>query len=70
MSKSIYDIKPTTLLGIKQLAKKISKAEGVRHHVALDKAAKQAGYQNFTHARHSLERMHYFTAGEISGTHF
>ncbi len=45
---------PTTLHGIKALAKGIKKAEGLQHVRALDKAAIRAGYQNFNHARNRL----------------
>ncbi|MDH4874416.1 hypothetical protein [Pseudomonas sp. BN515] len=50
-----YDqIHPTTLVGIKRLAKTIKKAKGILHAQALDEAAKQAGYQNFRHAQRAL----------------
>jgi hypothetical protein len=44
-------IKPKTVAGIKQLAKKISKTRGITHTQALDEAARQAGFENFKHAR-------------------
>lgn len=49
-------IKPSTLNGVKQLAKKISKAEGIPHTKALDVAARQAGYENYRHARKELNK--------------
>jgi hypothetical protein len=45
---------PSTLDGVKRLAKRIKKAEGIQHAHALDKAAQQAGYRNFAHARRQL----------------
>lgn len=47
-------ITPKTLAGIKQLAKKISKAQGIAHTQALEVASRQAGYENFQHARKQL----------------
>ena len=47
--------KPKTLDGIKKLAKKIKKAKEVKHTEALELASKQAGFQNFRHARAALE---------------
>lgn len=49
-------IKPTTLEGIKGLAKQIKKRDGVTHTQALELAAKQAGYENFTHARKAFDK--------------
>ena len=45
---------PTTLNGIKDLAKTLKKAQGLQHARALDQAAVRAGYQNFKHARNRL----------------
>ncbi len=47
-------IRPTTITGIKTLAKELKVSEGLRHAAALDKAAKVAGHQNFAHARRQL----------------
>ncbi|MDM0049856.1 hypothetical protein [Variovorax sp. J22R115] len=44
------DIRPTTLVGIKRLAKAIKSAQGIPHHQALDEAARRANLQNFRHA--------------------
>lgn len=49
-------ITPATLDGIKQLAKKISRVQGMPHVKALDVAARQAGYENFQHARKELKQ--------------
>lgn len=46
---------PRTLAGIKSLAKDIKRTQGVSHTSALETAARQAGFQNFQHARHALE---------------
>lgn len=43
--------RPSSLEGIKRLAKQIKLDEQIAHTAALDEAAKQAGYQNFNHAR-------------------
>jgi hypothetical protein len=47
-------IVPTTLPGIKKLATKISKSQGIKHVKALDVASVRAGFHNFEHARNSL----------------
>ncbi|WP_181008538.1 hypothetical protein [Sphingomonas montanisoli] len=46
--------RPMSIPGIKSLAKTIKRAEGIQHARALDVAAKQAGYENFVHARRVL----------------
>lgn len=51
---TLETIKPTTLNGVKQLAKKIKQAQGIGHTVALDVAARQAGFENYQHARSRL----------------
>lgn len=50
----IASIRPSTVDGIKQLAKKIKREQNVSHTAALDLASRQAGYENFVHARHQL----------------
>lgn len=50
-------IKPNTIGGVKALAKKIKKRDGVTHTQALELAARQAGYQNFTNALKVLVKM-------------
>jgi hypothetical protein len=47
-------LRPSTLDGIKRLAESIKDARGITHTEALNVAARQAGYQSFTHARHQL----------------
>lgn len=51
------EFKPETIAGIKRLAKKIKRSEGLAHSAALDRAAKQAGYQNYKHAFNTLEKI-------------
>lgn len=51
----LSSITPKTLAGIKQLAKKLKRDKGYSHAEGLNEAAKQAGYENFAHARKSLE---------------
>jgi hypothetical protein len=48
-------IKPTTITGIKRLAKGISRERNVSHSTALDRAAVTAGFSNYTHAKRSLD---------------
>lgn len=45
---------PSTLDGIKRLAKKLKKDRNIPHTQALEQAATIAGYQNYTEARHKL----------------
>ncbi|MCJ9428566.1 hypothetical protein [Kordiimonas marina] len=47
---ALEDIKPTTIEGIKRLAKQLKKAEGLKHTDALNRAARQAGYADFAQA--------------------
>lgn len=48
-------IRPSTLDGIKRLAKSIKVERGIQHILALDTAAQSAGFQNFKHARNVLK---------------
>lgn len=45
---------PSTLKGIKRLAKAIKKEQGVTHTTALTMAANKAGYQNYSAALAAL----------------
>lgn len=45
---------PSSLEGIKRLAKKIRRQSSVPHTQALDVASRTAGFENFTHARKQL----------------
>jgi hypothetical protein len=47
-------IRPSTLDGIKRLAKSLKVERGIQHVRALDDAAQVAGFQNFRHASHVL----------------
>ena len=49
------NIHPSTLGGIKRLAKQIKKANGVPHNEALDLAAKRASFENYAHAHRLLQ---------------
>jgi hypothetical protein len=42
---------PSSLDGIKRLAKSIKREAGIPHHEALDTAAQRSGFQNFRHAQ-------------------
>lgn len=46
--------RPTTLAGVKRLAKYIKTAQGIPHHIALDEAAIKGGFQNLRHAQYVL----------------
>lgn len=46
--------RPTTLAGVKRLAKFIKRARGIPHHAALDEAAQKAGFQNLRYAQSVL----------------
>ncbi|WP_044552277.1 MULTISPECIES: DUF5623 domain-containing protein [Mesorhizobium] len=52
MSKT--DIQPSSIEGIKRLAKAISKRDSISHSKALDTASQASGFGNFQHARRSL----------------
>ena len=47
---NIEGLTPTTIDGVKRLAKRLKKARGLKHAVALDRAAIQAGFQDYRHA--------------------
>jgi hypothetical protein len=47
-------IHPSSLDGIKRLAKSIKHEQGIQHIRALDIAAQSAGFQNFRHAQNAL----------------
>ncbi|WP_294254850.1 DUF5623 domain-containing protein [uncultured Comamonas sp.] len=47
-------IRPSTLDGIKRLAKLLKTERGIKYLPALDEAAQLAGFQNFRHARNVL----------------
>lgn len=47
-------IRPTSLVGIKRLARTIKVERAIPHIQALDEAAKRAGFENFRHAGNKL----------------
>ena len=49
---------PSSLDGIKRLAKTIKHEQGIKHHQALEEAAKLGGFQNFRHANNILVANH------------
>ncbi|VBT33959.1 Uncharacterised protein [Burkholderia pseudomallei] len=49
-------IRPSTLDGIKRLAKSLKVSRNIQHARALDEAALAAGFQNFRHASNVLQR--------------
>ncbi|EIM00376.1 DUF5623 domain-containing protein [Rhodanobacter denitrificans] len=50
----IASIRPSTVDGIRQLAKKIRRERSITHNEALEDASRQAGYENFVHAKRQL----------------
>lgn len=50
----ITAVAPSTMDGIKRLAKTIKRERGIPHHAALDEAARAAGFQNIRHAQNRL----------------
>ena len=50
----IESIRPSTVDGIKQLAKKIKRERNITHTESLDLASRQAGFENFVHAKRQL----------------
>ena len=50
-----HNVRPTTLIGIKRLAKHLKKERGLEYAKALDEASRQSGFQDFRHARAQLE---------------
>ncbi|MGV2166178.1 hypothetical protein ACQZ40_07355 [Agrobacterium sp. 16-172Ci] len=49
-------VRPSSVHGIKRLAKRIASEKSLKHTAALDEAARIAGYQTFLHAKRSLSR--------------
>lgn len=47
---------PSTIDGIKRLAKAIKRESGITHYEALEEAARKAGFQNFRHASRSITK--------------
>jgi hypothetical protein len=45
---------PSTLDGLKRLAKRLKRERGIAHLAALDEAARAAGFENYRHAVHEL----------------
>jgi hypothetical protein len=45
---------PTTMVGIKRLAKAIKREREIPHHLALDIASQKAGYRDFRDAQKVL----------------
>jgi|TARA_R110002049_G_scaffold12509_11_gene55964 hypothetical protein len=58
-STPIDQLKPRTIRGIKRLAKRIKKAEEIQYTAALNKAAQQAGFDNFLAANTAFNRGHF-----------
>lgn len=48
-------VRPSTIDGIKSLAKSIKRDKGIKHSEALDCAAQSAGFNNFIHASRELD---------------
>lgn len=52
----ITDTPPSTLRGIRRKAKKLKREKNITHDEALHAVARECGFQDFHHARRSLER--------------
>lgn len=48
---------PSSLDGIKRLAKQVKRSEHITHTAALDVASQSSGYDNFYHARNALSNL-------------
>ena len=46
--------RPSSIDGIKRLAKEIGKTPGLKHTKALDQSSRAAGYENFAHAKRKM----------------
>ena len=44
----------TTIHGLKRAAKRLKKEQGIKHADALDRVARDAGFQSYQHALRSL----------------
>lgn len=51
---NLNDLKPTSLVGVKRLAKQLANRDGLKHSAALEAAAKQAGFPTFDACRRAL----------------
>ncbi len=60
---SLDDIRPTTIPGVKRLAKQIKKRDGVRYMKALEAAARQAGFSTYHEASTRLAEAGNFVEG-------
>lgn len=58
------NVRPSSIDGIKRLAKQIKKDGGIQHAAALDEAARAASFENFKHARRSLSSQSSLTASK------
>ena len=47
-------VRPSSIEGIKRLAKSIKRERGITHTLSLDEAARQGAFQNFRHAQNVL----------------
>jgi hypothetical protein len=52
--RDLSKLTPGTLEGIKRLANKIKKRDGIQHAQALEVAARQAGFSSFALAQRTL----------------
>lgn len=49
-------VNPSTMEGIKRLAKSLKREKNISHTEALDQAAQAAGFQDFRHAQTTLSQ--------------
>lgn len=57
---------PTTLDGIKRLAKQIKKRDGIIHADALHQAARQAGFTTYADAQRTIDLAFQFKGGHVA----
>ncbi|MFK5893117.1 MAG: DUF5623 domain-containing protein [Pseudomonadota bacterium] len=57
------NVQPSTIGGIKRLAKQLKNANSIPHNKALDIAAQRASFENFAHARNLLQNSNLTKSG-------
>ena len=67
---SLEELKPKTIDGLKGLAKRIKKRDGISHSQALEAAAQQAGFLAYQAARNALVEPQDHTEEVLPGSAF
>lgn len=63
-----HAIQPTTVVGIKRLAHALRRGQGLKHAAALDRASRDAGFENYRHALAQLGGVPRPKRADIGGT--